>query len=86
MIPERKWITISDMNKPILTITANPALDVFADVEVLTPGSLHRTAPFRKSPGGKGINVAKTLHAFHSPVLAAGFLGGSNGNWIEARL
>lgn len=77
---------ISEINKPILTITANPALDVFADVEILTPGSLHRTAPFRKSPGGKGINVAKALHAFHSPVLAAGFLGGSNGNWIEAKL
>lgn len=77
---------MSHNKKPILTITANPALDVFADVEILNPGALHRTAPFRKSPGGKGINVAKALHAFHSPVLASGFLGGANGDWIESRL
>ncbi|HET7658340.1 MAG TPA: 1-phosphofructokinase [Bacillales bacterium] len=76
----------NQLKRYVLTITANPALDVFADVEELVPGTLHRTPPFRKNPGGKGINVAKALNAFGSPVLASGFLGGSNGRWIEKQL
>lgn len=73
-------------NSSILTITLNPALDVFIHVEQLEPGTLHRTSQFRKNPGGKGINVAKALNAFGTPVLAAGFLGGANGDWIEHQL
>ncbi|HET7580777.1 MAG TPA: 1-phosphofructokinase [Bacillales bacterium] len=71
---------------PILTITLNPAMDVFVHVNELQPGALHRTSEFQKSPGGKGINVAKALNTFGTPVVASGFLGGSNGNWIERQL
>lgn len=71
---------------PILTVTLNPALDVFIHVGQLEPGTLHRTSPFQKNPGGKGINVAKALNAFGTPVIATGFLGGANGEWIEQRL
>lgn len=71
---------------PVLTMTLNPALDIFVHVNELHPGELHRASGFNRNPGGKGINVSKALHAFGVPVLASGFLGGFNGDWIERQL
>ncbi|HET7628485.1 MAG TPA: 1-phosphofructokinase [Bacillales bacterium] len=75
-----------EKNRNILTITLNPAMDVFVHLESLQPGALHRPSQSIKSPGGKGINVAKALHSFGAPVVASGFLGGDNGRWIENSL
>jgi 1-phosphofructokinase len=43
-------------------------------------------APPQQHPGGKGINVAKALHAFGIPAIATGFLGGHRGRWIAESL
>ncbi|HEX6923233.1 MAG TPA: 1-phosphofructokinase [Bacillales bacterium] len=71
---------------PILTITLNPAMDVFVHVNHLDSGTLHRASEFRKNPGGKGINVSKALNAFGTPTVASGFIGGYNGEWVKNQL
>jgi 1-phosphofructokinase family hexose kinase len=82
----RPATTMQNPGQPVLTVTVNPALDLFLSVKELTPGALHRVAPPQQHPGGKGINVAKALHAFGVPTVATGFLGGSRGSWIEREL
>jgi 1-phosphofructokinase family hexose kinase len=72
--------------KRVVTITLTPAVDMFVQVEKLMPGTLHRIPKPEKFVGGKGINVAKALQAFGTPVVATGFLGGANGRWIESQL
>jgi tagatose 6-phosphate kinase len=37
-------------------------------------------------PGGKGVNVARVAHLLGGPVHATGFVGGSNGQYIETEL
>lgn len=76
----------NEKHRRILTLTLNPAMDVFVHVDELYAGSLHRASEFRKNPGGKGINVSKALTAFGTPTVATGFIGGHNGDWIEGEL
>ncbi|MCL6633268.1 MAG: 1-phosphofructokinase [Alicyclobacillus herbarius] len=71
---------------PVVTVTVNPALDLFLQVQELVPGQLHRIQTPRPYAGGKGINVSKALHSFGVPTVATGFLGGSRGQWIEQEL
>ncbi len=70
----------------ILTVTLNPAFDVFCTVDTVHPGALHRVGNMAQYAGGKGINVSKALHAFSIPTLATGFLGGRRGQWIAEQL
>ncbi|HEX7063552.1 MAG TPA: hexose kinase, partial [Bacillales bacterium] len=76
----------NEKRRRILTLTLNPAMDVFVHVDQLYAGTLHRASEFRKNPGGKGINVSKALKAFGTSTVAAGFIGGHNGDWIESEL
>jgi fructose-1-phosphate kinase PfkB-like protein len=75
-----------DAQGPVVTVTVNPAVDVFVPVELLQPGSLHRISGMVQQPGGKGINVAKALRALGVPAVATGFLGGNRGRWIREAL
>ncbi|MGI5244257.1 1-phosphofructokinase family hexose kinase [Dactylosporangium sp. CA-139066] len=68
----------------ILTVTLNPALDLTYDVDELRPHATHRVRAVHERPGGKGLNVARVLHAQGSPVLATGFLGGPVGASVQA--
>ncbi|MFI5952336.1 1-phosphofructokinase family hexose kinase [Cryptosporangium sp. NPDC051539] len=63
----------------ILTVTLNAALDVTYRVDALVPHGTHRVAPPEERAGGKGLNVARVLHALGEPVLATGLLGGDTG-------
>jgi tagatose 6-phosphate kinase len=63
----------------ILTVTANPALDVTYRVATLVPHGTHRVSAVAERAGGKGLNVARVLHALGEPVLATGLLGGATG-------
>ena len=61
----------------IYTITLNPAVDVSLHVkEGLLPGSINQSYGVRTDPGGKGINVSKTLKVMgkHS-VICLGVCG-----------
>jgi tagatose 6-phosphate kinase len=63
----------------ILTVTLNPALDLTYQVGALKPYGTHRVTEVAERAGGKGLNVARVLHAAGEPVLATGLLGGDLG-------
>ncbi|UZJ80952.1 1-phosphofructokinase family hexose kinase [Fictibacillus sp. KU28468] len=68
--------------KFVTTVTLNAAIDITYKLSSLRTGHIHRVGTCHKEPGGKGINVAKVLKAFHIPVIATGFAGGFNGKSI----
>jgi 1-phosphofructokinase family hexose kinase len=70
----------------ILTVTPNPALDMTWHVDALTPGATHRAPAGAARAGGKGLNVARVLHAQGHDVLALTTVGGSNRTEFEAEL
>lgn len=54
----------------IVVVTPNPALDLTWTLPVLESGESHRVAAGHTRAGGKGINVARVLHALGRPVFA----------------
>jgi tagatose 6-phosphate kinase len=69
----------------IVTLTPNPALDLTYRVPELVPGTTHRPA-VRAQAGGKGVNVARTLHALGHAVVAVLPLGGPDGAAVGREL
>jgi 1-phosphofructokinase family hexose kinase len=49
-------------------------------------GRRHRTVEQTTMPGGKGVNVARTLKTLGQPVIATGFAGGATGTRIVEQL
>ncbi len=70
----------------ILTITANPAVDVAYFVEKFEMGDIHRPLKTVATAGGKGLNVARVATVLGEKVTAMGFVGGSNGAFIQAEV
>ena len=70
----------------ILTVTPNPALDLTWHVDGLTPGATHRVAAASSRAGGKGVNVARVLHAEGHAVVALTTAGGATGAEFETEL
>ena len=70
----------------ILTVTPNPALDMTWHVDALTAGATHRGPAGLARAGGKGLNVARVLHAQGHDVLALTTVGGTHGTEFEAEL
>ena len=64
------------MNTDVLTVTLNPSIDRTVYLTELIPHELNRAARTQVDPGGKGINVARVLQNFGTPVLATGLIGG----------
>jgi 1-phosphofructokinase family hexose kinase len=63
----------------ILTVTPNPALDLTWHVDELNPAGTHRVPAAASRAGGKGLNVARVLHATGHDVLALATTGGLTG-------
>ncbi len=70
----------------ILVVCLNPALDVTHHVESVDWAGVNRPVAVYARPGGKGMNVARTLYALGADVVLLGLLGGPTGNAIEAEL
>ncbi|WIM15572.1 hexose kinase [Microbacterium sp. zg-B96] len=70
----------------ILTVTPNPALDCTWHVAALTPGDSHRVGAGAERAGGKGINVARVLHATGTDTLALATAGGATGDALALDL
>jgi 1-phosphofructokinase family hexose kinase len=66
----------------IITVTLNAAIDKSLSVPNFRPGRRHRTVEQTTMPGGKGVNVARTLKTLGQPVIATGFAGGATGTRI----
>ncbi|QAY73261.1 1-phosphofructokinase family hexose kinase [Agromyces protaetiae] len=68
----------------ILTVTPNPALDLTWHVDRLAPGETHRVDTGHGRAGGKGLNVARVLHAEGREVTALATVGGASGHEFAA--
>lgn len=64
----------------VVTVTANPALDLYTEVEELAPWRKLRVAEYRASPGGGGVNVAQEVAALSGVALAVLPVGGLSGD------
>jgi len=70
----------------IVTVTFNPAMDVFLKTDKLRPGELNRVTRLSLQPGGKGVNIGYTLTKLGREAVTTGFLGGATGIEFEKRL
>jgi 1-phosphofructokinase family hexose kinase len=70
----------------IIVVCLNPALDVTHHLDAVDWGGVNRPRAVRARPGGKGLNVARTLHALGVDVLVLGLAGGITGAGVEAAL
>jgi tagatose 6-phosphate kinase len=67
-------------------VCLNPALDVTHHVPAVDWSGVNRPDAVYARPGGKGLNVARTLHALGAEVLVMGLAGGSTGDAVTAAL
>lgn len=70
------------LEKPLLTVTLNAAVDKTYTVPGFSLDRVHRPTDFRAVAGGKGINVARVFRELGGKCVATGFLGGHNGEFI----
>jgi tagatose 6-phosphate kinase len=70
----------------ILVVSLNPALDVTHHVDGVDWAGVNRPGQVRAAPGGKGLNVARTLHARGAEVMLVGLAGGIAGAAIRSGL
>ncbi|WP_288519679.1 PfkB family carbohydrate kinase [uncultured Brachyspira sp.] len=70
----------------IYTLTLNPAIDYYIDMNKFEEGELNKVNNAYTLPGGKGINVSKVLKNFEVESVALGFYGGFTGNYIKTHL
>lgn len=70
----------------IVTVTMNPAIDKTVDINEFQYGGLNRITSVVLDPGGKGINVSKTIKHLDGKTIATGFIGGNGGTIIQQGL
>ena len=67
----------------IATITINPAVDLFVNVERVEPTRKLRCSAPKRDPGGGGINVARVAHRLGADVVAIYPMGGAIGKLLH---
>lgn len=67
----------------IVTITINPAIDIFVNVVRVEPTRKLRCSAPKRDPGGGGINVARAAHRLGGDVLAIYPTGGAIGKLLH---
>lgn len=70
----------------IYTVTFNPSLDYFVNVNNLKSGIVNRAHSESLTVGGKGINVSRVLMELGDNSLALGFVAGFTGNYIREKM
>lgn len=68
----------------ILVVSLNPALDITYRIDVVDWAGVNRPAEVHARPGGKGLNVARVLHALGADVLLVAMTGGNTGNEVQS--
>lgn len=72
--------------RPVITITLNPAVDVAADVKSVEPNVKLRCAAPQFDPGGGGINVSRAIAKLAGASRALIAIGGGTGDHLRAML
>jgi 6-phosphofructokinase 2 len=67
----------------IVTLTINPAIDIFVNVERVAPTRKLRCSAPKRDPGGGGINVARAAHRLGADVAAIYPIGGAIGKLLQ---
>jgi len=67
----------------IVTLTINPAIDIFVNVPRVEATRKLRCSPPKRDPGGGGINVARVAHRLGGDVLAVYPIGGHIGRLLH---
>ena len=67
----------------IVTLTINPAVDIFVNVERVEPTKKMRCSSPKRDAGGGGINVARPAHRLGGDVLAIYPAGGAMGKLLH---
>jgi 6-phosphofructokinase 2 len=67
----------------IVTVTINPAIDIFVNVARVEPTRKLRCSAPKRDPGGGGINVARVAHRLGSSVTAIYPTGGAIGKLLH---
>lgn len=67
----------------IVTLTINPAIDLFVSVDRVEPERKMRCTAPKRDPGGGGINVARVAHRLGSDVAAIYPTGGAIGKLLH---
>lgn len=70
----------------IVTLTINPAVDIFVNVARVVPTAKLRCSPPKRDPGGGGINVARVAHRLGADVAAIYPVGGAIGQLLHRLL
>jgi len=66
----------------ILCLTPNPAIDRTLYVDTIKLGEVHRAEKVLIAAGGKGLNVARTIHTLGCDALCMGPIGGHSGDLL----
>jgi 6-phosphofructokinase 2 len=67
----------------IVTLTINPAIDIFVNVGRVESTRKLRCSPPKRDPGGGGINVARVAHRLGADVAAIYPIGGQIGKLLH---
>src|SRR5882672_2506321 len=67
----------------IVTLTINPAIDIFVNVARVEPTRKLRCSAPKRDPGGGGINVARAAHRLGGDVAAIYPIGGAIGKLLQ---
>ncbi|MDE7453737.1 MAG: 1-phosphofructokinase [Clostridia bacterium] len=70
----------------IYTVTFNPSLDYYVQVNNIKSGMVNRTSAERLAVGGKGLNVSLALQNMGNETLALGFVAGFTGEAIRDKV
>jgi len=70
----------------IVTLTINPAVDIFVNVARVEPTAKMRCSAPKRDPGGGGINVARVVHRLGGDVAAIYPTGGAIGKLLHRLL
>lgn len=70
----------------ILTVTLNTSVDKLYLIESVRPETVMRVKEVHNTAGGKGLNVSRVAAELQEPVIAMGFVGGFNGQYLESLL
>lgn len=70
----------------IVAVTPNPSIDKALLIPGFRLGAIHRPEQLVAVAGGKGLNVARTIHRLGGGVRACVLLAGHSGRWIADQL
>ena len=70
----------------IITLTANPSVDLTLELDTFEKGEVNRSTGKHKDPAGKGINVSRALHKNDIATAAIFPSDPVVGGWIETAL